>query len=1145
MIAAAAVLALLGTHGAAELLGAEQARELADIERRLLPRLGLGPRMEADFERLSRTMQDAVAAQDEAALESAESERLKLFEAIRAAESSLGPSAAAGLRWAINDYFVVAMDISRRMIAGETGVSLVDDVSKMQARQVRAKGLILRTTGLEGDEVSGAFVRVREAHEEARRWRLGVAFGGLLLVVGLTFSLTTNMLRALAHLSQGFARFGTGDFSDPIPVRGNDELGDVSVRANQMAASLRTAAAERDHQSWLDSTYAELSDELSDALEPHEVARKALVFLAKRLNGCAGALYATSNDGTLVLQGHYATAPDADGRLGPPLTVKTGDGLVGEAFLDDKITTIEAPEGGHLTIRTGLTASEPRSLVLVPLMHFGRRVGVAEFAFLQPCPPHVIELLLHVRGVIVSVLENASSSASLRELLAESRQQADRLTAQEEELRLNNRELVDQQDRLKRANEQLAQQQQVLGEQNHELEQAQRTLETKAEELGRVSSYKSKFLANMSHELRTPLNSMLLLSHLLAENTRGNLTDKQVEHAVTIHSAGTDLLSLINQVLDLSKIESGKEEIQIERTDIAEYANYIERAFGSLAEQKGLQLVVTLAPDAPTTLLTDRHRLERILTNLVGNAVKFTEQGSVSLTIEKASAKVIALSRAVESMDAISFAVADTGTGISPHEQGRIFAPFEQLEGAQQKAGTGLGLSIARESARLLGGDLVLQSQKGRGSTFTCILPRGEKAEAGRSFRRTQRVDVDDDRDDLPDEKPYLLVIEDDPVLAEQLVDIGRARGIRVVAIASGEEGVAFARLHVPVGIVLDVRLPDIDGWTVIDRLKRHNTTREIPVHFLSAVDGAHRGLALGAIGYLVKPASHAELAAAVNSLLPRKVGPSAILVVEDATREAQAVVALLRADGFEADHVPSAEAALDALASKRYGCVLLDIGLPGMNGLEFLEQLRARKELGAPRVVVHTGRALTKQETHWLEDYSEAVILKDTHSPRRLLEEARLFIEHVATRSGAVSSPGHSSRPGDVSLAGLTVLVAEDDMRTVYALSALLRGKGAEVLVADNGRDALDALDQHPEVNVVLMDVMMPEMDGYQAMSLIRKDVRFEHLPVIALTAKAMRGEHERCISAGASDYLSKPIDTDKLLTALVSWTQAETGRG
>ncbi len=1145
MIAGAAVLALVATHGAGVLLGAEQARELRDIESRLVPRLELGPRLEAEFERLGRSLQDAVAAQDEEALGRAEGQRAKIFEMVGAAGSSLEPAAAAALRWAIDDYFDVASNVSRRMIAGETGVQLVEDVARMQRLQTKANTLILTTTGLEGDEVSNAFRRIGRAQEWANRLRLALALGGLLLVVVLTYWLTSNMLRALAHLSEGFARFGTGDFSDQIPVRGNDELGDVARQANQMAASLRTAASERDHQRWLEASYAELSEALRGSLEPSEVARRALVFLARRLDGAAGALYAASSDGTLELRGFYATAPGEGGSAGPPSRVDQGDGLLGEAFHNDDVTIIDDLDDGHLTVRTGLTESNPRSLVLLPLMHFGRRVGVAELAFLKPCPPRARDLLLHVRGVIVSALETASSAASLRELLNESRQQADRLAAQEEELRLNNQELLAQQEELRRANEQLGEQRQTLSEQNRELELAQRTLEEKADELGRVSSYKTRFLANMSHELRTPLNSMLLLSHLLAENSRGNLTSKQIEHAETIHSAGTDLLSLINQVLDLSKIESGKQDVERERTEVTHFANYVQRTFESVAEQKHLQLRIEQAPDVPATLWTDRQRLERILTNLVGNALKFTERGTVSLEIARASEQQLTRLRELDLTDAISFTVTDTGVGISSKEQERIFAPFEQSEGTKQTAGTGLGLSIARESARLLGGDLLLESSKGNGSRFTCILPIRGEPQTGEPTAHTSSQSVDDDRDELTDGTPYLLVIEDDPVLAEHLVDIARVRGVRVVAIASGEEAIAFARDHVPVGIVLDVRLPDIDGWTVIDRLKQHSTTRSVPVHFLSAVDEAERGVALGAIGYLVKPASHAELAAAVSSQLPSKEGPNKILVVEDDAREAGAVVDLLREESFEADQVPSAEAALDALHSQRYGCVLLDLGLPGMDGLEFLETLRLRSELGSPRVIVHTGRALTKPETRRLEDYSQAIVLKDSHSPRRLLEEVRLFVAHVAEQSGVGSQRSAELPVKDTSLDGMKILIAEDDMRTVYAISALLRGKGAEVVIADNGREALAALDKHPDVSAVLMDVMMPEMDGYEAMSALREDQRFSSLPVIALTAKAMKGERERCISAGASDYLSKPIDTDKLMLALASWTTPEGSHG
>ncbi|HEY2406678.1 MAG TPA: response regulator, partial [Polyangiaceae bacterium] len=660
------------------------------------------------------------------------------------------------------------------------------------------------------------------------------------------------------------------------------------------------------------------------------------------------------------------------------------------------------------------------------------------------------------------------------------------------------------------------------------------------EELSQVSSDKSQFLANMSHELRTPLNSMLLLSHLLAENESGNLSAKQVEHMRTIHAAGKDLLALINQVLDLSKIEAGKQEVELESVPLEHFVSHARRTFEPLAADRGLSLVTELEPGLPSALVTDRQRIERVLINLLSNAIKFTERGSVTLRVARPSAGA-RLKPGLLAESAIAFSVIDTGVGIAPEAQERVFAPFEQVESHTDRrfAGTGLGLAIARESVNLLGGELVLTSEPGKGSTFTCTLPEqaAPLLEAAPAAPRAPARPIPDDRAALDPNETPLLLIEDDAVLAEQLVDIIRARRMKAVVASSGKEGLALARKHKPLGIVLDVKLPDLDGWTVMELLKQDPVTRSIPVHFVSGVDAPQRGLALGAVGYLVKPASHAELAGVVRALAPAKRGSQRILVVEDDVRQADSVLSLLRQEGFEVERVASAEAALDALSAGSFGCIILDLGLPDMDGLSLLEELRKRTELGSPRVVIHTGRALTKLETRQLEAYSEAVVLKDGSSAQRLLEEVRLFVRYVR-ESLPKPQPSLPVNTGpEVALDGVTLVLAEDDMRTVYALSALLRGKGANVVVAETGREALSALEQHPATRAVLMDVMMPEMDGYEAMRRLRQDARFAALPVIALTAKAMKGERERCIEAGASDYLSKPIDSDKLLETLDHW--------
>jgi CheY-like chemotaxis protein/two-component sensor histidine kinase len=658
---------------------------------------------------------------------------------------------------------------------------------------------------------------------------------------------------------------------------------------------------------------------------------------------------------------------------------------------------------------------------------------------------------------------------------------------------------------------------------------------------------------------------------LLADNTERNLSPKQVEFCGTIHSAGRDLLALINQVLDLSKIESGKQEVVLEEVQLAEVAERARRVFTPMAADKGLEFLVEVDPALPETIVTDHQRIDQILTNLLGNALKFTQRGRVTLTMGRAPDAARLARTDLPAAQAIAIAVSDTGIGIPPEEQERVFAPFQQLDARTDRryGGTGLGLAIARELALLLGGELQLESAPGRGSTFTLFLHAKLTATArpaaalpsrgaggwdppgGGGAARLPAGDTagpqrppSDDRADLAPHEPYLLVVEDDTVFAEQLVEIIHARRFKVLVASSGEEALRLAKQHRPQGIILDVKLPDIDGWTVMERLGTEADTRGIPVHFASSLDAPERGLAMGAVGYLTKPASREALIAAVETLAPQTIeGSRQILVVEDDTQSGESLVRRLEGEGLQARFVQTGSAALEALAHDRFSCIVLDLGLPDMDGLGFLELLHARKNLETPPVVVYTGRALTKDETRRIEDYAEAVVLKEGRSTERLLEEIRLFIQHLKGRLPR-DRDRHGvrrDRTADVQLVSKKILVVDDDMRTVYALSALLRAKGADVLVAETGCAALAVLDEHLDVAGVLMDVMMPEMDGYEAMRRIRGDPRLQALPVIALTAKAMKGERERCLEAGASDYLAKPIDADQLMAMLHRWLNLE----
>jgi CheY-like chemotaxis protein len=627
---------------------------------------------------------------------------------------------------------------------------------------------------------------------------------------------------------------------------------------------------------------------------------------------------------------------------------------------------------------------------------------------------------------------------------------------------------------------------------------------------------------------------MLLLSNLLAENEGGTLSPKQVEFARTIYGAGRDLLGLINQVLDLAKVESGRQEIELAPVAMGDVAAQLERIFAPLAREKGLAFSASIASDVPGTIVTDRRRLEQILTNLLGNAIKFTSRGEVTFRIERAGPSTQFRRPELTATGALAFSVTDTGLGIAPADQERVFAPFEQVDGASDRryGGTGLGLGIAREMATLLGGELQLSSALGEGSTFTCLLPLSRqpaKHPAGAAEVPAEPAGPVDGS------APFLLLIEDDPIFATTFGDVITSQGLRYVQARSGQAGLRIARERRPSGIILDVKLPDTDGWQVMEALRADATTAHIPVHFVSALDGAERGLALGAVGYLRKPVSRQDLLDVIEALVPRGTArPARVLVVEDDALTASSVLRMLEAEALEAKRVSTAEQALEMLREERFACMILDLSLPEMSGLDLLRALRDASIPDPPRVVVYTARSLSRVETVMIEAYAEAVVVKDGSSVERLLDEVKLFVRRFdGARAGSRVFAPPTAVP-EARFEGCKVLLADDDMRTVFALSATLRAKGIDVVIAENGKVAVEVLDAQPDVAVVLMDIMMPEMDGYEAMRRIRADGRFVALPIVALTAKAMKGDEERCVEAGATYYLPKPVDAGRLMSLL-----------
>jgi CheY-like chemotaxis protein/signal transduction histidine kinase len=1178
-IVATAGIAFVVLIVASTLIASGVEDQLTTVQDRLLPKAELGPRLQVQFEQLRRSLQDAVAANDPEAVTATSELKDGLLEQLATFRGAVDPVQASRLDRSVDQYYGAAVEVSRRLLAGETGEGLVAAMADMQTKHTRTIEQLRSIAAFDRNELTSAFSAIASAQATARRVRMAISIACLILVMLLSFWLSRGVLVSVRALTAGLKRFARGDFADEIGGVGTDELGEVATQANQMAASLRQLAEERDRADWLRNGQAALAQELRGELDPEDAAGRSLRVIARTVGARAGALYYTDSEetGTLSLLARYAwSANETENETGTVSSFRPGEGLVGQASLRDEIMVVNDPPPDYLRIRSSLGEGAPRAIVLLPISRAGRVKGVLELGLFVPWSERGNELLLSIRETLAIGIEVAQARAATRRLLRETQVQAQRLASQEEKLLANNEELQTQQEELQQTNDELTQQTEeldaqrlVLEERNTDLDRVRRDLERKAAELTTVSAYKSQFLANMSHELRTPLNSMLLLSNLLAGNDTGTLTEKQVEYARTIYSAGRDLLALINQVLDLAKIEAGKHQVHIASMTLDDLVTSVERVFQPLAHDKGLRLSTEIGPDLPATILTDRLRTEQILNNLLANAIKFTERGEVVLRIQKTQAWVKFKRGDLSVDDSIALIVADTGLGIAPEDQERIFEPFEQVDAAPDRryGGTGLGLNIARELSHLLGGELQMQSLLGKGSTFTCYLPLShqsrqsdssvsrDRAEAvvspvgavvssvgavvSTAVRDDEAVRASDGSRPNRTQDATLLIIEDDRRFAEAFGEVIEAQGLRYRIARDGRTGIEMARdkHQRPTGIILDVMLPDIDGWTVMQELRADPETAAIPVHFVSAVDAPEHGASLGAVGYLIKPATKRDLLHVIESLAPMSSRRKCrILVVENNTAPGESVAARLVDENLDLERVSTAHEALERLEREPFACMVLDLSLPDMDGLEFLRLAREKCGSETPPVVVYTGRALSKAEVRTLQAHAEAVVLKGGSASERLLDEVRMFVERLNRGLGPRRRDVPRLHPADPQLAGRKVLVVDDDMRTVYALSAMLRANGVDVLVADNGQAAIDVLNVHPDFEAVLMDITMPEMDGYEAMRRIRGDRRFGALPIVALTARAMKGDEERCIEAGATAYLPKPIDPDRLVAMLHS---------
>ncbi|MEH2439471.1 HAMP domain-containing protein [Nostoc sp.] len=983
----------------------------------------------------------------------------------------------------------------------------------------------------------------------------------------------TTQLRAIAEVATAVTK---GDLTRSIAVEALGEVAILKDNINQMIANLRETTQKNTEQDWLKTNLAKFTRMLQGQRDLETVSKLILSELAPLVGAQHGVFFlmeSAENTSYLKLISSYAYRE----RRHLANRFHLGEGLVGQCALEkERILLTEVPSD-YIRISSGLGEATPLNAVVLPVLFEGQVTAVIELASFRRFSEIHLTFFDQLTESIAIVLNTIAASMRTEELLKQSQSLAEELQTQQSELRETNKRLEQQaqslktsedllkgqQEELQQTNAELEEKAELLAMQkkeverkNREIEQARMSLEDKAEQLALSSKYKSEFLANMSHELRTPLNSLLILAKLLTDNIDRNLTAKQVEYSQTIYSAGTDLLTLINDILDLAKIESGTMSIDITQMPLVDLGEQIERTFRQIAESKRLAFIIEFIPELPTTIYTDVKRLQQVLKNLLSNAFKFTEQGEVRLQIALAkqgwSNDQATLNQA---QNVIAFSVSDTGIGIAPDKQKVIFEAFQQADGSTSRryGGTGLGLSISREIARLFGGEIKLTSQPGQGSTFTFFFPQLNPESTStqlsthqpslltsHSSLATQPLAlINDDRATIAIGDRVLLIVEDDVNFARILIDMAQQQGFKVITAQNGSTGLSLAQQFLPSAVLLDIRMPEMDGWTVLDRLKHDPNTRHIPVHIMTVEEGQQRSLQLGAIAYLQKPLTSeiiSEALVKIKGFVERQV--KNLLVVEDDDTQRLSIVELIGNSDVSTTAVATGAEALEAIRTQHFDCLVLDLGLPDMTGFELIDRIKLLPNGKTLPIIVYTGREISKAQETELRRIAETIIIKDVRSPERLLDETALFLHRIQANLPApkrqILEQLHSI---DYLLAGKKALIVDDDMRNIFALTSMLERYQIQVIYAENGREGITLLENTPDIDVVLMDVMMPEMDGYETTSLIRQNEQFKSLPIIALTAKAMQGDREKCIEAGASDYITKPVDTEQLLSLLRVW--------
>ncbi|SIT24578.1 hypothetical protein SAMN05421788_106150 [Filimonas lacunae] len=967
-------------------------------------------------------------------------------------------------------------------------------------------------------------------------------------------------------------KISDGEYNTRAADEGKDGLGELSVAINKMAQSLEVSFTTLSDKEWLQTGIATLNDKMLGEYNLQLLAYNVIEFITQYTASQVGAFYVQENDKRLRYVNGYAFTASKDREV-----IVVGEGITGQSAASKSIIRLKDMPGSQVVISYATGEVRPVDVLAFPLMFEKNVVGVIELASLTPYTANdlaFVEAVSHNIGVVINSIENRKR---LQELLEETQSQAEELQAQHSELENINAELETQTQKLQASEEELKVQQEELKEANTELEERTRLLEEKnnlifernieiqrkAEQLALSTKYKSEFLANMSHELRTPLNSILLLSRLMSENNDRNLSKEQIEYANVIMSSGHGLLALIDEILDLSKIEAGKMELDYQMVMLEELAQDMRSLFMPVAKEKSIEFIVTIHQEVPVSIETDKMRVEQILKNLLSNALKFTTHGYVRMDVHVVT----------ENKSQLAFTVKDTGIGISKDKQQLIFEAFQQADGSTRRkfGGTGLGLSISRELVKLLGGEIALESIVNEGSEFTVYIPVSKAAasatqansskslsqiedaivvseenpavEANHTQRYISEVipdNIPDDRDSTAPGDNCILIVEDDINFAKSLLDYTRKKGYKGIVCVRGDEVLELAALYQPAGILLDIQLPVQDGWEVMEVLKGSPLTRHIPVHIMSSHEFRYQSLSKGAVDFINKPVAFEQMKDIFNRIEEvLTANPRKVLIVEENPKHAKALAYFLETHQVNAEIKDNVNDSVAALNKQQVNCVILDMGVPDQNAYDTLEEVKKRPGLENLPIIIFTGKSLSKSEELRIKKYADSIVIKTAHSYKRILDEVSLFLHLVEEKKENGENPRQYRNLGQLQdvLRGKKVLIADDDVRNIYSLTKALETFHMNVISAMDGKEALKQLEQHPDTDIVLMDMMMPEMDGYESTRLIRETHAFRNLPIIAVTAKAMTGDRAKCISAGASDYITKPVDIDQLLSLLRVW--------